>query len=132
VDDYNMAIELPAARMRIHGGAPDLGRGSQGMDHCLHGLLFQRAISVVGGDEGLHLLFSAWPCHAIRDVNNSVREACDLFHFWSWHHGGAHFLYADGSVHFLTYGADAVLQALGTRAGSEVVTVLERQAAQAY
>jgi hypothetical protein len=29
---------------------------------------------------------------------------------------------ADGSVHFVAYGADAVLPALGTRAGGEVVT----------
>ena len=55
-----------------------------------------------------------------RDVTGSIREECDLFHFWSWHPGGANFVYADGSVHFLTYGADAVLPALGTRAGGEV------------
>ena len=57
-----------------------------------------------------------------RDATGAVREECDLFHFWSWHPGGANFLYADGSVHFLAYGADAVLPALGTRAGGEVVT----------
>jgi len=48
---------------------------------------------------------------------------CDLFHFWSLHPGGAHFLYADGSVHFLSYSADAILPALSTRAGGEVVDV---------
>ena len=58
-----------------------------------------------------------------RDLTGAVREECDLFHFWSWHPGGANFLYADGSVHFLAYGADAVLPALGTRAGGEVVTL---------
>jgi prepilin-type processing-associated H-X9-DG protein len=58
----------------------------------------------------------------IRDATNSVREACDLFHFWSWHPGGANFVFADGSVHFLPYGADDVLPALGTRAGGEVFT----------
>jgi prepilin-type processing-associated H-X9-DG protein len=62
------------------------------------------------------------PPGQIRDVTGAVREACDLFHFWSWHPGGANFLYADGSVHFLTYGADAVLPALGTRDAGEVVT----------
>jgi prepilin-type processing-associated H-X9-DG protein len=62
------------------------------------------------------------PPGQIRDAKGSVREECDLFHFWSWHPGGANFLYADGSVHFLDYGADAVLPALGTRAGGEVVT----------
>ena len=63
------------------------------------------------------------PPGRIRDATGSVREECDLFHFWSWHPGGAHFVYADGSVHFLAYGADAVLAALGTRAGGEVVAL---------
>lgn len=46
-------------------------------------------------------------------------EMCDTFHFWSLHSAGAHFLFADGSVRFLTYSADAVLPALATRAGGE-------------
>jgi prepilin-type processing-associated H-X9-DG protein len=63
------------------------------------------------------------PPGQIRDATGSIREECDLFHFWSWHPGGANFLFTDGSVHFLAYGADAVLPALGTRAGGEVVTL---------
>lgn len=50
-----------------------------------------------------------------------VDAQCDLFHFWSLHSGGASFLFADGSVHFLRYEADTVLPALATRAGGEVV-----------
>lgn len=46
---------------------------------------------------------------------------CDVFHFWSLHPGGGHFAFADGSVHFFSYSADAVLPALATRAGGEVV-----------
>src|SRR5262245_7827159 len=57
------------------------------------------------------------------DVTGTVREECDLFQFWSYHPGAANFLYADGSQHFLAYGADAVLPALATRAGGEVVTL---------
>jgi prepilin-type processing-associated H-X9-DG protein len=63
------------------------------------------------------------PPRGTRDAAGAVREECDLFQFWSYHPGGAHFLYADASVHFLAYGADPVLPAMATRAGGEVVTV---------
>lgn len=48
---------------------------------------------------------------------------CDLFHFWSYHPGGANFAFADGSVRFLSYSADSVFPALSTRAGGEVVQI---------
>ena len=51
----------------------------------------------------------------------TVTNQCDMFHFWSLHDGGAHLLFADGSVRFLTYDADGILPALATRAGGEVV-----------
>jgi prepilin-type N-terminal cleavage/methylation domain-containing protein/prepilin-type processing-associated H-X9-DG protein len=51
----------------------------------------------------------------------SLTNDCDVFHFWSPHRGGANFLFADGSGRFLSYGADAVLPALATRAGGEGV-----------
>ena len=44
-------------------------------------------------------------------------------HFWSPHGGGANFAFADGSVRFLAYSADAILPALATRNGGEVVSV---------
>jgi prepilin-type processing-associated H-X9-DG protein/prepilin-type N-terminal cleavage/methylation domain-containing protein len=56
----------------------------------------------------------------IRDDTGAINPECDQFHFWSRHPGGANFLFADGSVHFLAYGADTVIPALGTRAGGEV------------
>ena len=44
-------------------------------------------------------------------------------HFWSFHTGGANFLYADGSVHFAPYStAASVFSAICTRNGNEVVT----------
>lgn len=61
------------------------------------------------------------PPRRTRDVSGSIREECDLLQYWSYHHGGANFVYADGSVHFLAYEADSVLPALATRAGGEVV-----------
>jgi prepilin-type N-terminal cleavage/methylation domain-containing protein/prepilin-type processing-associated H-X9-DG protein len=56
----------------------------------------------------------------IRDATGKINPQCDQFHYWSYHLGGANFLYADGSVHFLPYGADNVMPAMGTRAGGEV------------
>jgi prepilin-type N-terminal cleavage/methylation domain-containing protein/prepilin-type processing-associated H-X9-DG protein len=52
-----------------------------------------------------------------------IDHLCDAFHFWSLHPGGANFLFADGSVHFLAYSADPVLPALATRAGGEAVAL---------
>lgn len=54
----------------------------------------------------------------------SITNQCDAFHFWSMHPGGgAHFLFADGSVHFLAYAAASVLPALATRAGGEAASL---------
>ena len=50
-----------------------------------------------------------------------LTDPCDQFHFWSLHSGGANFVFADGSVHFLRYAADLVLPALATRHGGEVI-----------
>ncbi|MEO2089144.1 MAG: H-X9-DG-CTERM domain-containing protein, partial [Gemmataceae bacterium] len=58
-----------------------------------------------------------------RFVAGDLSRKCDAFHFWSLHSGGANFAFADGSVHFLNYSADAILPALATRAGGEVVAL---------
>jgi prepilin-type processing-associated H-X9-DG protein len=55
----------------------------------------------------------------------SLYNHCDALHFWSLHSGGANFLFADGSVHFLAYSADSLMPALASRAGSENVTIPE-------
>jgi prepilin-type N-terminal cleavage/methylation domain-containing protein/prepilin-type processing-associated H-X9-DG protein len=61
------------------------------------------------------------PPDLIRDSTGQIQPACDQFHFWSWHPGGANFLMADGSAHFFPYSADKILPALGTRAGQEAI-----------
>lgn len=52
-----------------------------------------------------------------------IDNQCDVLHFWSLHTSGSNFLMVDGSVRFLTYSVDAILPALATRAGGEVVTL---------
>jgi prepilin-type processing-associated H-X9-DG protein len=52
-----------------------------------------------------------------------VSNQCDLFHFWSLHTGGANFLFADGSVRFLSYSVAPLMPALASRAGGETVAV---------
>jgi prepilin-type N-terminal cleavage/methylation domain-containing protein/prepilin-type processing-associated H-X9-DG protein len=55
----------------------------------------------------------------IKDSTGAIQPACDQFHFFSYHTGGANFCAADGSVHFIAYPGDAVMPALGTREGGE-------------
>lgn len=51
-------------------------------------------------------------------------DQCDMLHFWSPHlGGGANFLFADASVHFLPYSAAPIMSALSTRSGGEVVSI---------
>jgi prepilin-type processing-associated H-X9-DG protein len=51
-----------------------------------------------------------------------MTNQCDQFHFWSFHAGGANFLYADSSVHFIPYAVSVgqVLPWMATYNGGEI------------
>lgn len=66
---------------------------------------------------------NACPDGPFQFESGTINNPCDQFHFWSLHMGGSNFLFADGSVHFLTYEAASILPALSTRAGGEVVAL---------
>jgi prepilin-type N-terminal cleavage/methylation domain-containing protein/prepilin-type processing-associated H-X9-DG protein len=54
----------------------------------------------------------------------NVNNPCSINQLWSNHTGsGANFAMGDGSVRFISYSASAILPALATRAGGEVVEV---------
>ncbi len=61
------------------------------------------------------------PASSNQFQQGNPKSKCDMFHFWSFHQGGANFLLADGSVRFLGYEFNSVLPALATRGGGEVV-----------
>jgi prepilin-type N-terminal cleavage/methylation domain-containing protein/prepilin-type processing-associated H-X9-DG protein len=51
----------------------------------------------------------------------SLTNNCDAHHFWSLHIGGANWLFADGSVHFISYAASLIIPQLATRNGGEII-----------
>jgi prepilin-type N-terminal cleavage/methylation domain-containing protein/prepilin-type processing-associated H-X9-DG protein len=50
----------------------------------------------------------------------NVQNFCDIYHYWSFHPGGANFAMGDASVRFLNYGiTPLVMMGLSTKAGGE-------------
>lgn len=91
----------PVPDRRRYGGTGDVVLGSRE-----HGFTRSPALSAACPPAGVGLR------------PGSVLDPCAQAHFWSFHPGGAHVLFCDGSVRLLTYDADDVLPALWARTGA--------------
>lgn len=84
--------------------------------------------TLYGPDDGIDVApfpYPGEPCEGqFRFGPGRIDNPCDRYHFWSLHSGGANFLFADGSVHFLSYSAEPIMVPLATRAGGEVIDSL--------
>ena len=105
------ALEQSSSRKWWYAGAGQRFSGSADM---LLGVLEQNVMPVTSG--------SCAPGYYPFAPGN-LRNQCDMFHFWSLHENGAHFLFADGSVRFLSYSAAPIMPALASRDGGEVVDI---------
>jgi prepilin-type N-terminal cleavage/methylation domain-containing protein/prepilin-type processing-associated H-X9-DG protein len=114
-----LAGERPPSPARRYGWWY-AGHGQRYNDFAFDAYLGVRDINDVGDP-----LNEAQDCPAgpHRFQPGRLSDPCAMLHFWSLHPGGAHFLFADGSVRFLAYAADPVMPALATRAGRESVSL---------
>lgn len=80
--------------------------------------------SVLGVREhNVHPLYIQCPPGPFHFGSGQVNGLCDMFHYWSLHPGGSHFVFADGSLRFLSYSADPVFPAMATRGNGDYYTV---------
>jgi prepilin-type processing-associated H-X9-DG protein len=61
------------------------------------------AVNNMGADWGWYASPDECPHAAYFSAGDG--SVCDFGHFWSFHSGGGNWLFADGSVQFLTYDA---------------------------
>jgi len=97
------------------------GSSSEWYLHSSFGSAFLGVEEDIKGDDVDRKLCEA-PIVNARGVRTNP---CDELHFWSFHDGGANFLFCDGSVKFIAYSSRAILPALATRAGGDVATLLD-------
>lgn len=76
---------------------------------------------VLGARETAYAASLGCPASKVGFQPGKLNDQCDQAHFWSLHDGGGHFLMGDGTVRFMSYGANAILPQLSTFAGDEAV-----------
>ena len=105
--------ERPASANLLYGWWPAASGSGAGDGDCVLG----------SRDVALTVVFGALATNVGLQPPAGPNVQADGAHWWSFHPGGANFLYCDGSVHYLPYSANNVLPQLCTRAGGEVFTL---------
>jgi prepilin-type N-terminal cleavage/methylation domain-containing protein len=76
---------------------------------------------VLGAQETSYAAALGCPAKYVGYQYGTVGDNCDQVHNWSLHTGGANWLLADASVHWLPYADASIIPALSTKNGNEVV-----------
>jgi prepilin-type N-terminal cleavage/methylation domain-containing protein/prepilin-type processing-associated H-X9-DG protein len=79
--------------------------------------------TVLGSTDPIFSAFAGCTAKTYPFQQGDLANPCDAFHFWSFHSGGANFLFVDGAVHYMAYRSAPTLTLLGTHQSSEIVTL---------
>jgi prepilin-type N-terminal cleavage/methylation domain-containing protein/prepilin-type processing-associated H-X9-DG protein len=104
------------------GERPPSADGHLGWWYAGSGQSYDGSADTVLGVNELNVSQSGYPTGPSTFGPGQIDNQGDCLHYWSLHPGGANFLFCDGSVHFISYDAAAIMPALATRAGREIVT----------
>jgi prepilin-type N-terminal cleavage/methylation domain-containing protein/prepilin-type processing-associated H-X9-DG protein len=92
------------------------GAGYDYLDYGSMGMSSGVADSLLGAQEFGYLAWvnasyakSNCPPSSVNYQKGNPNDNCDQVHFWSLHPQGSNFLFADGSVHFITYQVDQTI-----------------------
>ena len=129
-----LGVHTPGTYVGVSGDDPTKKNGTFFVNSAVNfaGLTDGTSNTIVMGERGIpEALNIGWMlCGSTQDavIDTSVGLAPGKpdgnhnDHFWSWHHGGAYFLFADGHSRFLSETTDhATIKALSTRGGNEDV-----------
>jgi prepilin-type N-terminal cleavage/methylation domain-containing protein/prepilin-type processing-associated H-X9-DG protein len=107
---------------------PGLGWGWYDSDYQYDAVIGLKTTSNLVPDEGpctMPQFYGPGPVSAGSNKYIGKADNCDVNHPFSFHQGGAHFLFGDGAVRFVTYSASALMPAFATRNGGEPATTLD-------